>query len=168
MYKSHLYGRPTIIVTDPEICRRIYLDDEIFKPNYPKSVKILEVNGFFTRADHKSAYRIMAAPMNGYEVLSHYVDFIDQVMAKGLEEWSSMKEPIELLGEIGSLFFKVISRIFLGTDIGASRMAELETLYKDLGPAILSILPYDLPGFTFHHALKVLSHLRYHYLCSNL
>ncbi|XP_022952147.1 beta-amyrin 11-oxidase-like [Cucurbita moschata] len=154
MYKSHLYGRPTIIVTDPEICRRIYLDDEIFKPNYPKSVKILEVNGFFTRADHKSAYRIMAAPMNGYEVLSHYVDFIDQVMAKGLEEWSSMKEPIELLGEIGSLFFKVISRIFLGTDIGASRMAELETLYKDLGPAILSILPYDVPGLVYHRALK--------------
>ena len=97
----------------------------------------------------------MAAPINGYNVLSHYVDFIDQIMAKGLEEWSTKKEPIELFGEIGSLFFRVISRIFLGTDIGPSRMAELETLYKDLGPAILSILPYDLPGLTFHRALKV-------------
>ncbi|XP_038877829.1 beta-amyrin 11-oxidase-like [Benincasa hispida] len=154
MYKSHLYGRPTIIVTDLEICRLIYLDDEKFKPNYPKSVKILEVNGLFSRIDHKTAYKIMASPINGYEILSNYVSFIDQTMAKGLEEWSTAKEPIELLSEIGSLLFKVIIHIFLGNEITAPTMAKLEELYKHLGPAILSILPYDLPGLTFHHALK--------------
>lgn len=155
MYRSHLYGRPAIIVTNPEICRRIYLDDEKFKPSYPKSVRILEVNGLFSRINHKTAYRIMASPINGYEILSIYVSFIDQIMAKGLEEWSTMKEPIELLGEIGSLLFKVIVHIFLGTGIGAPTMAKLEALYKHLGPAILSIFPYDLPGLTFHRALKV-------------
>lgn len=155
MYKSHLYGRPTIIVTDPEICRRIYLDDQKFKPNYPKSVKLLEVNGLFSRIDHKTFYRIMASPLNGYEILSKYVSFIEEIMSKGLEEWSTMKEPIELLSEIGSLLFKVIIRIFLGNEIPTPTLNKLEALYKHLGPVILSILPYDVPGLTYHHALKV-------------
>uniref|UniRef100_A0A0A0LI74 Cytochrome P450 n=1 Tax=Cucumis sativus TaxID=3659 RepID=A0A0A0LI74_CUCSA len=154
MYKSHLYGRPTIIVTDPEICRRIYLDDQKFKPNYPKSVKLLEVNGLFSRIDHKTFYRIMASPLNGYEILSKYVSFIEEIMSKGLEEWSTMKEPIELLSEIGSLLFKVIIRIFLGNEIPTPTLNKLEALYKHLGPVILSILPYDVPGLTYHHALK--------------
>ncbi|KAL0553015.1 hypothetical protein IC582_006897 [Cucumis melo] len=146
MYKSCLYGRPTIIVTDPEICRGIYLDDEKFKPNYPKLVKLLEVNGLFSRMDHKTAYRIMASPLNGYEILSKHVSFIDEIMSKGLEEWSTMKEPIELLSEIGSLLFKAIVRIFLGNEIPIPTLNKLEAMYKRLGPAILSILPYDLPG----------------------
>ncbi|XP_038877812.1 ent-kaurenoic acid oxidase 2-like [Benincasa hispida] len=98
----------------------------------------------------------MASPMNGYEVLTKYVDFIEQIVEKGLEEWSSMRrEPIELLDEIGSLFFKVILHIFLGIDeINGHTMAELHTLYKELGLLIMSIFPYDLPGFTYHQALK--------------
>ncbi|XP_011652660.1 beta-amyrin 11-oxidase [Cucumis sativus] len=155
MYKSHLYGMPTIIVTNPEICRRIYLDDERFEPNYPKSVKILETNGDFSKIDHKSGYKIMASPMNGSEVLSKHVEFIEQTVEKGLEEWSSMRrEPIELVDEIGGLLFKIILHIFLGNEIDGQAMAELHTLYKELGLVIMSFLPYDLPGFTYRRALK--------------
>lgn len=155
IYKSHIYGSPTIIVTDPKICRRIYLDEEKFKEGYPKSVKIFGGDGNFTKIDHKIGYRIMASPMNGYEVLSNYVDFIEQIMSKGLEEWSSMREPIGLLDEIGYLFFKVVLHIFLGSQLDAQTMAELYALFKEMGLAILTIFPFDLPGFTFHKALEV-------------
>ncbi|KAA0038542.1 beta-amyrin 11-oxidase-like [Cucumis melo var. makuwa] len=87
----------------------------------------------------------MASSLNGYEILSKHVSFIDEIMSKGLEEWSTMKEPIELLSEIGSLLFKAIVRIFLGNEIPIPTLNKLEAMYKHLGPAILSILPYDLP-----------------------
>ncbi|CAK9309463.1 unnamed protein product [Citrullus colocynthis] len=154
IYKSHIYGSPTIIVTDPKICRRIYLDEEKFKEGYPKSVKIFGGDGNFTKIDHKIGYRIMASPMNGYEVLSNYVDFIEQIMSKGLEEWSSMREPIELLDESGYLFLKVVLHIFLGSQLDAQTIAELHALFKEMGLAILTIFPFDLPGFTFHKALE--------------
>lgn len=158
MYKTHLYGNPTVIVTNPEICRRIYLDEANFKQHYPKSVKILEgSSGDFSNMDHKIAYKVMASPMNGYEVLSNYVDFIEEVIAKGLEEWSSMmREPIKLVDEIGILFFKVITKIFLGSQLDAKTMVELHTLYKELSfGMVMSTFPYDFPGFTFHQLLKV-------------
>ena len=71
------------------------------------------------RSLHTNCYLVVKFhrdSLNGYKVLSHCVDFIDQIMAKGLEEWSTKKEPIELFGEIGSLFFKVISIIFCPWD----------------------------------------------------
>ena len=156
MYKSHLFGMPTVIVTNPEICRRIYLDDECFEPNYPKSVKILETNGNFLKIEHKIGYKIIASPMNGSEVLSKHVEFIEQLVEMGLEEWSSMRrEPIEVMDKIGGLFFKVVLHIFLGNEIDDQAMAELHTLYRELGLVIMSFLPYDLPGFTYRRALKV-------------
>ncbi|KAA0038543.1 beta-amyrin 11-oxidase-like [Cucumis melo var. makuwa] len=157
IYKTHLYGKPTVIATDPEICRRIYLDEAKFKQHYPKSVKILEgSSGEFSKMDHKIAYKLMAAPMNGSEVLSNYVDFIEEVIAKGLEEWSSMmRDPIKLLEEIGNLFFKVIIKVFLGSQLDAKTMVELHTLYKEMSfRVVMSTFLYDFPGFTFRQALK--------------
>uniref|UniRef100_A0A9I9CGS2 Beta-amyrin 11-oxidase-like n=1 Tax=Cucumis melo TaxID=3656 RepID=A0A9I9CGS2_CUCME len=157
IYKTHLYGKPIVIATDSEICRRIYLDEAKFKQHNPESVKILEgSSGDFSKMDHKIAYKVVATPMNGSEVLSNYVDFIEEVIAKGLEEWSSMlREPIKLLDEIGSLFFKVITKVFLGSRLDAKTMVELHALYKELSFAmVMSTFPYDFPGFTFHQALK--------------
>ncbi|XP_022157153.1 beta-amyrin 11-oxidase-like [Momordica charantia] len=154
MYKSHLYGFPVIIVTDPEVCRRIYLDDEHFKLNYPKSVKLLQADGSLLKVDYKIVHRLMAAPINGVEALSRYVEFIEDAVVEGLEEWGSMKGPVPLLHEFKRLTFKIIIGVFLGPVFTDSEVAELESLYAEIGPAIMSIFPYNLPGFSYRRALK--------------
>lgn len=105
-------------------------------------------------ADHKSVHTLMAAPISG-EALSNYVDYMEKEVVKCLEEWSSMREPIELLNEITSLYFKFIARIFLGTKVSGYSTQQLERLFSDMDLALLSIFPFDLPGFAFHTALKV-------------
>ncbi|WJX10378.1 ent-kaurenoic acid monooxygenase [Trifolium repens] len=37
IYKSHLFGSPSIIICDADMCRRVLMDDETFKIGYPKS-----------------------------------------------------------------------------------------------------------------------------------
>uniref|UniRef100_A0A9I9E8S1 Beta-amyrin 11-oxidase-like n=1 Tax=Cucumis melo TaxID=3656 RepID=A0A9I9E8S1_CUCME len=173
IYKTHLYGKPTVIATDPEICRRIYLDEAKFKQHYPKSVKILEgSSGEFSKMDHKIAYKVMAAPMNGSEVLSNYVDFIEEVIAKGLEEWSSMmRDPIKLLEEIGNLFFKVIIKVFLGSQLDAKTMVELHTLYKEMSfgveeqESIIRQRPSNQKGLTLNE-IKQMKYLSKKYIAA--
>nr|BBI21930.1 cytochrome P450 monooxygenase [Momordica charantia] len=157
MYKSHLYGSPVIIVTDPEVCRRVYLDDERFKLSYPKSVNILQGDRSLLKIDYKIVHRLMAAPINGSEALSKYMGFIEEAVVKGLEEWGSVKGPVELLLEFKRLTFKVITGVFLGPAFTDSEIAQLENLYAEIGLAILSIFPYDLPGFSYRRALKARS-----------
>ncbi|XP_022139676.1 ent-kaurenoic acid oxidase 2-like [Momordica charantia] len=97
MYKCHLYGTPTIIVTNPEACRRIYSDDEHFKFNYPKTVNILLGDGSLTRLNPKILHRFIAPPINGSEPLSRYVEFIEKLIVEALEEWSKASPSKSLL-----------------------------------------------------------------------
>ncbi|CAK9309764.1 unnamed protein product [Citrullus colocynthis] len=129
----------SIIVTDPKILRRIYLDEECFVPKYPKWSEVFVGSGCVMKiADHKSVHRLMAAPISG-EALSNYVDYMEKEVVKCLEEWSSMREPIELLNEITSLYFKFIARIFLGTKVSGYSTQQLERLFSDMDLALLSI-----------------------------
>ena len=143
-------------MTDPEICRRIYLDDERFVPKYPKGVEIFVGSGSAMKiADHKSVHRLMAAPISGAQALSKYVGYIEKEVVQCLEEWSSMSEPIELLNETKTLYFKLISRIFLGAEVSGHCLQELQKLFSEMTLALVSIFPFDLPGFAYHTAFKV-------------
>ncbi|KAG9139533.1 hypothetical protein Leryth_019255 [Lithospermum erythrorhizon] len=37
LYKSFMFGHPSVIVTTPEACKRALTDDEDFKPGWPSS-----------------------------------------------------------------------------------------------------------------------------------
>ncbi|KAK8640006.1 hypothetical protein V6N13_138372 [Hibiscus sabdariffa] len=156
MYRTYLFGSPSIIVCIPETCRKVFADDEHFRLGYPASTKQLTGKKSFhsiPNSEHKRLRRLTTAPINGHEALSMYIGYIEEMVVNSLDEWSSMKEPIELLNEIRKLTFKVITHIFVGSR-AESIMGSVEELYTDLNYGMKSTA-INIPGFAFHKALKV-------------
>ncbi|KAK8614212.1 hypothetical protein V6N13_122581 [Hibiscus sabdariffa] len=157
MYRTYLFGSPSIIVCIPETCRKVFADDEHFRLGYPASTKQLTGKKSFhsiPNSEHKRLRRLTTAPINGHEALSMYIGYIEEMVVNSLDEWSSMKEPIEVLNEIRKLTFKVITHIFVGSS-AESIMGSVEELYTDLNYGMKSAA-INIPGFAFHKALKVI------------
>nr|ASB17943.1 cytochrome P450 CYP88A85 [Polygala tenuifolia] len=156
MYKTHLFGSPSIIVCTPETCRRVFTDDEQFKLGYPESAKILTGRKAFhsiSNAEHKRLRKLTTSPINGHEALSMYIDLIEHIAIDSLEQLASMKEPVELLKELRHFAFKVITNIFVGSDADAVNLGFLEHCYTDLNQGLKSRV-INFPGFPFYKAMK--------------
>ncbi|KAH7514370.1 hypothetical protein FEM48_Zijuj11G0082400 [Ziziphus jujuba var. spinosa] len=157
IYRAFLFGKPTIIVCAPETSRKVLQNMEELKHGYPKATYILtgrKALHSVTKEEHRRMRRLTTAPLSGHEALLSYIEYIEEIGVKTLEEVSSMKEPVELLTETRKMGFKVITHVFMGED-SASIVATVNTLYTDLIGGMNYSLPINLPGFPFHKALKV-------------
>lgn len=160
-----MFGKPCVIVTTPESCKRVLSDDTTFGPGFPQSItKLMGKKAFhgISQEEHKRLRRLTTAALSGQEALSIYLRHIEEIVITSLEEWSSMARPIEFLTEMRKIAFKVIMYVMVGErSTDHSIMDALEKEYTTLNHGLKS-MAIDLPGFAYHNALKVSynSHLR--------
>ncbi|KAK7367678.1 hypothetical protein VNO80_09696 [Phaseolus coccineus] len=155
MYRTFLFGSPSIIVCTPEICRKVLTDHEQLKLGHPVSTISLFGKGSFhdlSNEEHKRLRRLTTPPITG-QALSTYIGLIEDASVKVLEELSSMTTPSEFLTELRKFGFNIITTIFIGSDVHHVDLGLIQNLYTDLNRGIKS-LPIHLPGFTFYKALK--------------
>nr|XP_009392783.1 PREDICTED: ent-kaurenoic acid oxidase 1 [Musa acuminata subsp. malaccensis] len=154
IYKAFMFGSPTIMVTVPESCKQVLMDDDHFAPGWPKATNELIGKKSFigiTQAEHKRLRRLTANPVNGYEALNTYLQFIENTVISTLERWASMGQ-IEFLTELRRFTFRIIMKIFLSSENEAV-MESLEKVYTDLNYGIRA-MAINIPGFAYHRALK--------------
>lgn len=154
IYKAFMFGNPSIIVTSPETCRRVLNDDEHFKPGWPLSTMELIGRKSFVAIpyeEHKRLRRLTSAPINGHEVLSFYIGYIEDMVKIALSKWCIMGE-IEFLTHLRKLTFRIIMYIFLSSE-SEHVMEALEREYTLLNYGVRS-MAINLPGFAYHKALK--------------
>ncbi|XP_019168228.1 PREDICTED: ent-kaurenoic acid oxidase 1-like [Ipomoea nil] len=154
MYKAFMFGSPSIIVTTPDACRRVLSDDEAFQPGWPVStMELIGRKSFIgiSFEEHKRLRKLTAAPVNGHEALSFYIDYIEQNVKIALEKWASMGE-IEFLTQLRKLTFMIIMYIFLSSESEQVREA-LETEYTTLNYGVRA-MAINLPGFAYYNALR--------------
>lgn len=154
IYKAFMFGNPTIMITLPDVCKQILMDDEHYVPGWPKSTN--ELIGrksflFLSVEDHKRLRRLTSAPVNGYDSLTTYLQFIEKTVISSLEKWAEMGE-IEFLTELRRFTFRIIIKIFL-TSATEEMMWALEKVYTDLNHGMRA-LAINFPGFAYHRALK--------------
>ena len=157
MYRTYLFGSPSIIVCTPETCRKVLTDDEQLKLGYPTSTMALAGKRSFhgiSNAEHKRLRRLTTSSIGGHEALSMYIGLIEEMTVKVLEELRSMNRPCEFLTEMRKFAFEVITTIFVGSDGDHVDLGLVENLYTHLNRGMKS-LAINLPGFAFHKALKV-------------
>lgn len=155
IYKAFMFGSPTIMVTTPETCKQVLMDDEHFVPGWPKAT--CELIGkksflFIFHEEHKRLRKLTAAPINGYEALSTYLRFIEDTVLLTLDKWSKMGQ-MEFLTEMRRLYFRIIMHIFLSSE-SDTIMTSLEREYTNLNYGMRA-MAINLPGFAYHRALKV-------------
>nr|BAN15043.1 putative cytochrome P450 monooxygenase CYP88D7 [Astragalus sinicus] len=152
IYKTHLYGSPSIIVCAPDMCKKVLTDDRIFKLGYPAAALELAKNRIMGGEDHRRFKRLVTAPISGQNALAMYLETIEDIVINLLEEVSSMKEPVELLVEMKKISFKVIFHIFVGScDKGIIR--KFVDLFDLVFVGMFS-LPIKAPGFAYNKAIK--------------
>ncbi|KAK4262478.1 hypothetical protein QN277_028033 [Acacia crassicarpa] len=156
LYRTYLFGSPTIIVCSADTCRKVLSDEQHFKLGYPTSTIALtgkrSLHGI-SNADHKRIRRLITSPITGHHALSSYVTLIESIAVQFLDEWSSMNRPIDLLCELRKFAFALIANIFIGSDVDSINLGIFENLYADLNRGMKS-LAINIPGFAFHKALK--------------
>ncbi|KAK8585578.1 hypothetical protein V6N13_050555 [Hibiscus sabdariffa] len=156
IYKTSLFGNPSIIVCSPELCREVLMDGERFEYGYPSSLNKLfgERRSLHdvSNSEHRHLRRLLSSPINGHEALSNQIGYIEDIVVSSLEDWVHNHSEIELLTELKRINFKVMTRILMGS---ADSISESMTKdYARLFQGLLSPLPVDVPGFTYHRALE--------------
>ncbi|RZC51062.1 hypothetical protein C5167_019487 [Papaver somniferum] len=154
MYKAYMFGSPTILITTPETCRQVLMDEERFKPGWPKAANELMGRKSFIAIpyeEHKRLRRITAAPVNGHEALSVYLTYIEETVISTLDKWSNMGE-IEFLTHLRKLTFRIITYIFLSSE-GNPVVEALEKEYTHLNYGVRA-MAINYPGFAYYKALK--------------
>ncbi|KAK8623614.1 hypothetical protein V6N13_064981 [Hibiscus sabdariffa] len=156
IYKTSLFGNPSIIVCSPDLCREVLMDGERFEYGYPSSLNKLfgERRSLHdvSNSEHRHLRRLLSLPINGHEALSNQIGYIEDIVVSSLEDWVHINSEIELLTELKTINFKVMTRILMGS---ADSISESMTKdYTRLFQGLMSPLPIDVPGFTYHRALE--------------
>ncbi|XP_074309439.1 ent-kaurenoic acid oxidase 2-like [Silene latifolia] len=163
IYRAVMFGKPCVIVTTPESCKRVLSDDTTFGPGFPESItKLMGKRAFhgISNDEHKRLRRLTTATFSGQEALSNYLKHIEQVVKSSLEEWSNTSRPIEFLTEMRRIAFKVIMYVIVGEkSFDHSIMEALEKEYTTLNQGLKS-MAINLPGFAYHNALKARKNLQ--------
>ncbi|XP_027907218.1 beta-amyrin 11-oxidase-like isoform X2 [Vigna unguiculata] len=158
IYKTHLIGKPSIIICTPEMCKRVLNDDENFKHGYPKSTTELLRNKPLINtcnAEHKGLRELVSSGILGHKVLAMNLELVEKIVINSLEELSRMKQPIQVFKEMEKVSFEVIVHILMGsyTHSNIGKLRELFHQFSKCNP--IYSLPINFPGFAFHQGLKV-------------
>lgn len=156
VYKTYLFGNPSVIVCTPETCRPALMDDERFALGYSTSMSRLAGRTFLNlpKSEHRGLRKLMTSPMIGHEALAMYMENIEDVAITSMEEWAKNDKPVEFFYETRKVSFKFIMRILLGSS-GDSIIEPVEKHYNDLHHGFHSTA-INIPGFPFYKALKVI------------
>ncbi|KAK8639998.1 hypothetical protein V6N13_138364 [Hibiscus sabdariffa] len=103
-------------------------------------------------SEHRHLRRLTTDPINGHRALALYVRYIEVIVIPSLEELAAMNRPIKFFNEMKRIGFKVIAQVFLGSTKD-SVLSSMVKYYTELFPGVL-FLPFNIPGFAFHRALK--------------
>lgn len=153
-----MFGFPSVIVTTPETCRKVLMDDDKFEPGWPASTEELMGKYSFIvlpYEEHKRLRRLTSASINGIDALSFYLTIMEEFSKSSLETWSKMRQ-IELLTELRKFTFRIIMHIFLGPE-GENVLHKLENEYTNLNLGVRA-MKINIPGFAYYKALKVCKH----------
>ncbi|XP_022155790.1 ent-kaurenoic acid oxidase 2-like [Momordica charantia] len=154
IYKSLMFGSPSVLVSSAEACKRVLTDDDAFGSGWPVStMKLIGEKSFIgiSYQEHKRLRRITAAPVNGYEALATYLKYIEQTVVVSLQKWATMGQ-IEFLTHLRKLTFNIIMHIFLSSE-SETVMDAMEREYTKLNYGVRA-MAINIPGFAYHKALK--------------
>ncbi|CAL5206811.1 unnamed protein product [Lathyrus oleraceus] len=154
IYKTHLFGNPSIIVCEAEMCRWVLTDDETFKIGYPKSLtEVVRCKPIWSlsKEQHKRFRRFISSRTMGHNTIETYLTRIESTVINSLEELSSMSHPVEFLREMKNISFNIIIDIFLGS-YNQHIINKIGNSFTEMHGALFS-MPINLPGFAFRKGL---------------
>ncbi|KEH18338.1 putative 3-epi-6-deoxocathasterone 23-monooxygenase [Medicago truncatula] len=155
VFKSHIFGSPTIVSTDADVNKFILQSDaKVFVPSYPKSLmqlmgesSILLINGTLQRRIHGLIGAFFKSQQLKVQITSDMQKYVQESMANWKED-----QPIYIQDETKKIAFHVLVKALISLEPGE----EMELLKKHFQEFIsgLMSLPINLPGTKLYQSLQ--------------
>ncbi|XP_044478773.1 3-epi-6-deoxocathasterone 23-monooxygenase CYP90D1-like [Mangifera indica] len=155
VFKSHIFGTPTIVSTDAEVSRFVLQSDaKAFVPSYPKSLtelmgksSILLINGILQRRIHGLIGAFFKSPHLKAQITSDMQKYVQ----KSMDTWTE-DQPIYIQDETKSIAFQVLVKALISLDPG-EEMEFLKKQFQEFISGLMS-LPVNIPGSKLHRSLQ--------------
>ncbi|OEL28580.1 Cytochrome P450 90D2 [Dichanthelium oligosanthes] len=163
VFKSHLWGAPAVVSSDPEVSRAVLqADASAFVPWYPRSLmelmgdsSILVLGGGLQRRVHGLAGAFFKSPHLKARVTAD----MQRRVGRAMDAWRRNNggsgggaTVVRVQDEAKSIVFEILVRALIGLDEG-HEMQYLRQQFKEFIAGLIS-LPVKLPGTQLYRSLK--------------
>lgn len=153
VFKTHIFGRPTVVMVGPEANQFLFANEnKYFAATWPKSTRVLLGPASLatqTGSFHLQRRKLMSQAFQP-RALAGYLPAMESIAASYLEKWQEMGT-LTWYPELRNYTFDIASRLFVGSD-GGSETPLLELFENWVGGLFSIALP--LPGTKFKKALR--------------
>lgn len=155
VFKSHLFGSPTIVSSDAEVSKIILQSDaRTFIPSYPKSLmelmgksSILVINGSLQRRIHGLIGSFFKSPTLKSQITAEMERYVMESMGRWTED-----SPIYIQDEAKNIAFQVLVKALISLDPG-DEMELLKKYFQEFIAGLMSI-PFNFPGTQLYRSLQ--------------
>ncbi|KAM7254472.1 hypothetical protein ACFE04_003852 [Oxalis oulophora] len=155
VFKSHVFGTPTIISTDAEVSRCVLQSDsKYFVPSYPKSLtelmgksSILLINGTLQRRIHG----LVGSFFKSSQLKSQITKDMQRYVQASMEKWNQ-NCPVYIQDETKNIAFQVLVKALISLDPGED-MEFLKKQFQEFISGLMS-LPINIPGTQLYKSLQ--------------
>ncbi|XP_004680679.1 PREDICTED: cytochrome P450 26A1 isoform X2 [Condylura cristata] len=161
IYKTHLFGRPTVRVMGADNVRRILLGEHrLVSVHWPASVRTILGSGCLSSlhdSSHKQRKKVIMRAFSR-EALQCYVPVIAEEVGNCLEQWLSCGERgLLVYPQVKRLMFRIAMRILLGCEPGLASGGDAEQqlveAFEEMIRNLFS-LPIDVPFSGLYRGMK--------------
>lgn len=158
IYKTHLFGNPTVRIMGAENVRQILLGEHKLVAGYwPASVRSILGSDTLSNvhgAQHKSKKRALMKAFSR-EALENYIPVIREEVRCAVKDWMQSDSCVLVYPEMKRLMFRIAMRILLGFDPDQIKTDEQELVeaFEEMKKNLFS-LPIDVPFSGLYRGLK--------------
>nr|APU50918.1 cytochrome P450 90B1 [Fritillaria cirrhosa] len=147
IFRTHLFGHPTVVSTDAELNRFVFMNDEkLFEPFFPKSVadilgehSMLVITGDIHRSVKSLASSFLGVP----RLRNYFLKDIEQFITEAFNTWED-DVPFPIKEQTSKVTFKLIVKNILSMKPEDPRSEEMWKLFATFMKGLVAI-PIDLP-----------------------
>lgn len=152
IFKTHLFGRPTVMLIGAEANRLLLTENQYFAISWPHSTKVLLGPASLsvqTGSEHQKRRKLLAQAFQP-RALAGYVSTIESITRSYLHKWEQLGT-LTWYPELRNYTFDVACKLLVGKD--SSSQTSLGQLFKDWCDGLFTI-PLPLPWTKFGRALR--------------
>jgi cytochrome P450 len=153
IFKTHLFGRPTVMMLGAEANRFLFTNEnQYFSVTWPYSTKVLLGPGSLamqTREIHQKRRKLLSQVFQP-RALAGYISTMESIIQSYFHKWQQMGT-LTWYPELRKYTFDVACKLFIGTDATAD--SHFGELFEEYCQGLFSI-PVRLPWTQFGRALR--------------
>lgn len=151
IYKTHLFGNPTIRISGKKNLEKLFAaENKLLQSAYPTSVRtIIGKNTLATSTGKVHAdMKVQILRCFSPEFFELKFSDISHFLTDRIDDWCRSSQ-VTIFSELHSMFLELASVSLVSMDMPKSERARIQTLYHEITDNLFT-LPINLPGFGFH------------------